>query len=138
MQNVRVVIDTNVVLSAAWRDRLPERVVLRIANDPVFVWLACFEITEEYREVLARPKFALPPEILARWREIITRQIHPINASAAFDFPRDPADEPFLACALTGRADLLISGDRDFEALTADFPVKIVSVREFAGLFNIE
>jgi putative PIN family toxin of toxin-antitoxin system len=136
MHNVRVVIDTNV--SAAWRDRLPERMVLRIAGDSAFTWLASPAIVEEYREVLARPKFALPPEVLTRWREIIVRQIQRVRASEAFDFPRDPADGPFLACALAGQADFLISGDRDFESLPPGFPVKIVSVREFAGLFNIE
>lgn len=111
--------------------------MLRVAADAAFVWLASTEIVEEYGEVLARPKFALPPEVLVKWRDTIARQVHLVSAGT-FDFPRDPADGPFLACALAGRADFLISGDRDFEALPPGFSVKIVSVRDFANLFGIE
>lgn len=56
---MRVVVDTNVVVSAILRDRLPEKVLLFIIGHPDFKWVASPEILTENREVLKRPKFAL-------------------------------------------------------------------------------
>jgi hypothetical protein len=36
---MRIVLDTNVLLSAAWRDRLPEKVVLYVATHPDCEWI---------------------------------------------------------------------------------------------------
>ena len=64
---MRVVVDTNIVVSAILRDRLPERVILFIIARPDFEWVASQEILTEYREVLRRPKFGLPEPVLAQW-----------------------------------------------------------------------
>jgi predicted nucleic acid-binding protein len=56
---VKVVIDTNVLVSAAWRDRDPELVILWIAAEPGREWVMSAEILAEYIEVLSRPKFKL-------------------------------------------------------------------------------
>jgi len=54
---MKVLIDTNVLLSAALRDRLPEQVVLHLATHDEWIWLVTAEIVNEYVNVLARPKF---------------------------------------------------------------------------------
>lgn len=54
-----VVIDTGILVSAALRDRDPEKVVLWIIAQPDWVWNATDEILAEYRDVLGRPKFKL-------------------------------------------------------------------------------
>ena len=61
---MNVLIDTNVLLSAALRDKLPERVVLHVAGHDEFRWLVTPEILTEYTEVLRRPKFGLDEETL--------------------------------------------------------------------------
>jgi uncharacterized protein len=60
---MKVVLDTNVLLSA-WRDRLPERIVLHVATSPECEWIVTAPILTEYTAVLQRPKFSLPPELL--------------------------------------------------------------------------
>jgi uncharacterized protein len=110
-----VVIDTNIVVSAALRDRDPERVILFAAETPDVRWVASPEIVAEYQEVLARPKFALPPEVRARWTAVFERHIEVQEPGAELELPRDPKDSKFLACALTVGADFLITGDRDFD-----------------------
>jgi uncharacterized protein len=47
------------------------------------------------------------------------------------DFPRDRKDAKFLACALAGNADFLITGDRDFSEVETLGNTKIVSVSGF-------
>jgi len=56
---MRVIIDTNVVVSAALRDRDPEAIILFVAEQPDFQWIVSEPILEEYKEVLARKKFGL-------------------------------------------------------------------------------
>jgi len=51
---MRVVVDTNVVVSAILRDRLPEKVLLFIIRQPDFEWVASPEILTE------KPQFRSP------------------------------------------------------------------------------
>src|SRR5438876_9556166 len=70
-RSMNVLIDTNVLLSAALRDKLPERVVLYVAGRDDFRWLVTPEILAEYTEVLRRPRFGLDEEILGHWAELL-------------------------------------------------------------------
>ena len=45
---------------------------------------------------------------------------------------RDPDDDKFLACALAGSADVIVSGDLDLQALRSWCDVRILSPRQFA------
>ncbi len=74
---MKVLIDTNVLLSAALRDRLPERVVLFIAADDAWHWLVTDEILSEYSDVLRRPKFKLDNATIEKWMNMIAmRTVH--------------------------------------------------------------
>lgn len=105
-----VIIDTNVLVSAILKDRDPETVVLFAAETAAVRWVASAAILAEYRSVLARPKFALPSELLARWIELLDRVIEVREVAIASDFPRDQKDAMFLACALAMQADFLSRG----------------------------
>jgi putative PIN family toxin of toxin-antitoxin system len=134
-----ILIDTNGLLSAALRDRLPERVVLFVATDDRFRWIVAADIRDEYRQVLSRPKFGLSDEILQHWAELIDmRTIAIANPPAQFQFPRDPKDIPFLACAIAANADYLITGDRDLLDATLPFSTRIVTVAQFATEFGVD
>jgi predicted nucleic acid-binding protein len=47
---MKILVDTNVLLSAAWRDRLPEKVVLHVATDRDCQWIVTAPILQEYLE----------------------------------------------------------------------------------------
>ncbi len=68
---MKVVIDTSVLVSAAFRDRTPEEVILFVTGQDAFHWIVSGEILAEYQEVLSRPKFDLSEEILNHWIEIL-------------------------------------------------------------------
>ena len=98
---MNVIVDTNVLLSAALRDRLPERVVLFIATGPRFHWLVTQEILTEYVEVLRRPKFKLDDEAIDGWSKLLESQtIRMASPSLDVNDLRDPKNAPFLAAAL--------------------------------------
>jgi len=58
-----------------------------------------------------------------------------VDVTGSIDFPRDPKDAPFLACAIATQADFLITGDRDLLENPDIIPTQIVSVAQFNTLF---
>jgi putative PIN family toxin of toxin-antitoxin system len=132
---MKVVVDTNVLLSAAWRDKSPEAVVLWIAEQDDWEWLVSEDILAEYRDVLWRSKFNLPQEKLTRWENIISKRTQLIEVSLEVEFPRDQKDAMFLACALVSHADFMITGDPDFSEMKKLTDTTIISISAFKRLF---
>lgn len=130
---MKVVIDTNVLVSAVLKDRLPEQVILWCVGNPDVTWLASPAILAEYEGVIRRPKFALPAETLAWWLELLVSDTVLVFPESAIDFPRDRKDAAFLECAKSGQADYLLTGDGDFAEAGSLISAKIVNVREFAA-----
>jgi putative PIN family toxin of toxin-antitoxin system len=135
---MNVLIDTNVLLSAALRDKLPERVVLYVAAREDCRWLVTPEILAEYADVLRRPKFGLDQQTLENWAELLAmRTVNVGSPPHVPDFPRDPKDAAFLAAALAARADFLITGDADLLQAKDIVATRIVTVAEFIDEFRI-
>jgi putative PIN family toxin of toxin-antitoxin system len=135
---MNVLIDTNVLLSAALRDKKPEQVVLYVAGRDDFRWLVTPEILAEYIDVLQRPKFGLDEQTLRGWAELLRmRTVNVGSPPRVPDFPRDPKDAPFLAAALAAHADFLITGDRDLLEAKSLVATRIVTVAEFCTEFQI-
>ena len=116
----RVVLDTNVVLSALLFGGGPAARVRSGWQSGRFVPLASTATAQELVRVLGYPKFRLASaeqeELLADfmpWVEVV-RIADPPPATPAC---RDPFDLPFLQLAIGGRAHVLVSGDRDLLAL---------------------
>ena len=125
---MKIVIDTNVLVSAAWRDKSPEAVVIWIAFHDDWEWMVSQEISDEYREVLHREKFKLSAEVIEKWDTIVTNLTTLVDVNIAVDFPRDQKDAKFLACALAANADYLITGDADFSEARKLTKTTIISV----------
>jgi putative PIN family toxin of toxin-antitoxin system len=127
-----MVIDTNLLLSAAFRDRLPERVLLWCVAPQSIVWLVTPEILAEYVDVLRRPKFALPQAVIAHWEDLVRHRTTVIEPNVDIELVRDRKDAKFLNCAAAGAADYLITGDRDFDDARDLVTARILSARDFA------
>lgn len=131
---MRVVIGTNVVVSAILKDRIPEEVVLFVLSNAAFEWVASPEILSEYIGVLRRRKFGLPQDLLRRWEALLGRLITVIQVTDVPEFVRDPKDAPFLACALSAGAEYLITGDKDFTEAYKAMNTTVLSVSQFKRL----
>jgi putative PIN family toxin of toxin-antitoxin system len=131
---VKVVIDTNVLVSAVLRDRDPEAVILFVLEQDDFTWVVSDAILTEYRNVLARKRLGIPDLIQQRWLELIGSLTSIVSVDQTISFPRDPKDAKFLACALSARAEFLITGDRDFSEARRLVSTKILSISQFKRL----
>jgi putative PIN family toxin of toxin-antitoxin system len=131
---MKVVIDTNVVVSAVLRNRSPEAVIRFVVDHSECQWFATNEIIAEYVGVLRRPKFGLPTEVLVAWEEVFQRSLTLVEGVPELEFKRDPKDAKFLACAIFVQADYLISGDRDFSEAHKVSHTTVLSVAQFKAL----
>lgn len=110
---MKVVVDTNVPVSALLRPgRTPPAVVLDAVVSGDLTVLYDQRILDEYREVLARPKFGFdPPGVDALLRFITSTGT--LVSDAVFPHPLpDPDDQPFSDVAFTGGAAVLITGNK--------------------------
>lgn len=131
---MKVVIDTNILVSAVLRGREPRAVIQFIVDNTEFEWIVSAEILAEYKEVLSRNKFKLTSEVKAEWFEIIDTFPTIINVNVEIDFPRDRKDAKFLACAMAADANFLITGDLDFTEAQSLVETTIISVSLFKRL----
>ncbi|MEG4516657.1 MULTISPECIES: putative toxin-antitoxin system toxin component, PIN family [unclassified Microcoleus] len=131
---MRVVIDTNILVSAALAGRKPASVITWVINQPDYEWVVSEEILAEYQEVLSRRKLKLTDVQKERWLNLIQGSTQLIDVSIEIDFPRDQKDAKFIACALSANADFLITGDRDFTEVQSLENTLIISVSLFAEL----
>ncbi|MGE0883952.1 MAG: putative toxin-antitoxin system toxin component, PIN family [Blastocatellales bacterium] len=131
---MKVVIDTNVVISAILKDRDPEAVILFVVTQREFEWIVSLEILKEYKEVMRRDKFGLPEEVICKWDEVLENVTTMIEAETPVEFLRDRKDAKFLACALAVEAEYLVTGDKDFSEARKLVNTTIISVSSFKKL----
>ena len=130
---LRVVIDTNLVLSALIFGGSTARLRLAWQSDRVIPLASKATITELIR-VLAYPKFKLTKaeqeDLLADYLPFCDTVLLPEQLPVIPEC-RDPFDEPFLILALVGNADYLVTSDHDLLCLTDIFACPIVTVEQF-------
>ncbi len=112
--SIRVVLDTNVLVSAALFPASPPGQVLHYVGERGSL-LISNHTGLELRQVILRPRFQRYSD-LAKRREFIAsvlRVAEPVNATHSIAACRDPKDDKFLELALSGHATHIITGDQD-------------------------
>jgi len=132
---MKIIVDTNILVSAIICDNIPEKVILWIISQPIIEWIASDEIMQEYQGVLQRKKFKLSDETIQKWLRLLSKEITVIESEIKIDFPRDRKDAKFLECAIASGADILITGDKDFSEAQALIETRIMSVSQFNAVF---
>lgn len=96
------------------------------------------DILKEYEEILMRPKFDFSRRLVKSFLRKLRAKGKVVRPKGAVNVLKDPADNKFLECAFSGKAEYLITGN------TRHFPfgefkgIKIVSPKEFWEIYNRE
>jgi uncharacterized protein len=131
--NVRVVADTNTVVSAfLWGGQPAE--ILTAARERRITLLTSAVLIAELEDVLSRDKFATRiarvgssvAALLANYRALITL----VRPALIEPTTRDPDDDHVLACALGAEAEMIVTRDRDLLVLGNFQNIRIRSARE--------
>jgi putative PIN family toxin of toxin-antitoxin system len=112
MVPLRLVLDTNVVVSAALKpDGLQRTILLLAVTRPARLYVS-ESIVAGYRKVLARRELKIRKGLqhqLLEWIESGSRVISPTRRIRVSS---DPDDNIFLECADAARADYLVTGNQ--------------------------
>lgn len=130
---VRVVLDTNTLVSALLSPHGPPRRLLDNARTQVVDLCSSPALMAELLDVMSREKFALrlaqagltPLGIVSDIRRLVTLAV---PTSVPRIVANDADDDHVLACALAGNAKLIVSGDKHLLNLGSDYQgIRIVT-----------
>lgn len=133
---IKVVIDTNILVSALLKPDSPPDLIISLVLGKQVVFCLSEPIAAEYQEVLSREKFKnLDRRKVKRFLARLRAKARRVKPNVRLDIKLiDPEDSKFLECAQEARADFLITGN------TKHFPgekfkkTRIVSPAEFLSI----
>lgn len=134
MPRERVVVDTSVLLSRLLlAEPVPGRAVGKVVAGGQLL-LSEATLTE-LADVLSRPKF--DPYISLKDRQAFIRLLGRIAEMVSVTYPvracRDPKDDKFLELAVSGQADVIVSGDKDLLRLNPFQGIRLVTPADYLG-----
>jgi putative PIN family toxin of toxin-antitoxin system len=130
---LRLVIDTNILVSAALKpEGLPRTVLVLAMTRPARLYVSQ-AILAEYREVLSRREFKIRRGLRQQLLQILKNRAQLVDPVRGLQVTKDPDDNKFLECADAARADYLITGNqRHFPRFWKK--TTIISSREFTSI----
>ena len=127
---MRIVIDTNVLISGVFFGGFPRKILSSVVNQKITA-CATAEIINEYedivQEMIDRKQGHIDRAILAPLIQVL-EVIEPISH---VEICRDPDDNKFLECAKDSHALYIVSGDKDLLVIEEYENIQIMTVKDF-------
>jgi putative PIN family toxin of toxin-antitoxin system len=136
---MRVVLDTNILVSALMIQTGNPAAIYRAWQEGQFILLTSMEHLDELRATLRKPAIAerIKPYKAGGLVNEIRKLATSVNALPRVRRSPDPTDDFLLALSEAGRADYLVTGDkRGLLTLEHHKGTRIVSARAFAALLG--
>jgi uncharacterized protein len=136
---MRVVVDTNVWLSALLWGGQPDRIAQLVELKQIKA-ISSEEILTEFTEILQKAKFQKRLNQLGFTADEVTIMAKRLMTFVVIEelrVPelRDPKDQMILATAIAGNAEVIISGDKDLLTLHPFRDICIFSPFEFLSIY---
>ena len=132
---IRVVLDTNILVSALLQPLGPPARVFWLATSGVVQLCMSGDIFAEYEEVIRRPRFRRSDDVIEEALLTIREKAFWVRPTESLRKCADPDDDVFLECAYAAQAHYLVTGNiKDFP-----FPwpqTQIVTARQFLAEVN--
>lgn len=138
---VRIVLDANQFVSALLKPGSNPDAIMQLVREENVVLLVSEAICDEILRVLTYPKIRKrlnrPEEYLADFVQKL-RSVAIVTPGAVTLDPlsSDPDDTKYLACAVEGNADFIISGDHHLKELKSFRGIRIVDPAAFLAVMN--
>jgi putative PIN family toxin of toxin-antitoxin system len=129
---VRVVLDTNIFISAlAIPGSLAEKAIIKIIEGGDIL-LISKDIINEVLSVLSS-KFSRDKEGLSHVAVILSELGELVKPARKVSIFKDDPDNRILECALHGKADVLVTGDKEMLRLREYEQIRIMSLKQYVG-----
>lgn len=126
----RVVVDTNVLVSAFVWGGHPQKVVAAWLDNKFVLLLSPFLLTEILKTL---NKFGYTEADLQELRSLLENHTLQIMPSQKVSHCRDPKDNQIIDLSLAGQAQFLVTGDKDLLTLKSFRGTKILRPKDFLG-----
>lgn len=136
---MRITLDTNIIVSGLLSASSPPGILMRAWPDGHFLLITSRYQIDELRRVVQYPhlKERISPEQVADFLDNIDAKALVLDDLPDVHLSRDQSDDPILATAIAGHADLIVSGDKgDLLALGDANGIPIVTARNAADLIS--
>ncbi len=127
---MRVVFDSNIYISSLiFPESQAEKAIIKIVNNLDNLVLSK-EIIDEVLSVLAR-KFSRDKEAISHTAVYLYDLGEIVNPEKRIKILKDNPDNRILECAVSGHADVIVTGDKAMLALKEYKRIKIITLREY-------
>jgi putative PIN family toxin of toxin-antitoxin system len=130
---VRIVLDTNVLVSGIFWGGAPLKILDYWVSGDLDIVITP-EILDEYVRVI-NELGGKKPALAIRWVDFLTTYPVIIKKRVTVSLSRDPDDDKFLECAVSGNVDCIVSGDEDLLELKHIHTIPILKPAAFIARF---
>jgi len=132
---MKVVLDTNIFISGIFWLGNPNKIVNAWRDGKIDIIISEETLLELIR-VLKEFKIRMPDEMIKEWIEMILRNAILVKPTERISIiTEDTSDNKFLECAVAGRANYIISGDKHLLKVDQFKEIKIITPRDFVDSF---
>ncbi len=134
----RYILDTNVVVSGLLFDNSKPAIALQYTFQHGELLLS-LELLEEIAEVLSREKFKryITNDEREEFLETLLERANLIEVVDTVEECRDPKDNHILELALSGEANIIVTGDKDLLVMNPFRNIEIMSVEQFLVILEL-
>ncbi len=128
---MKVVLDTNVLASGVFWGGTPLKILDLWRRQELQV-LASESILDEYLRTIKRIAEKINrPDLYRAWALVLPSKLRLVSVKKSFRLCRDPNDNMFIDCAISGKARYIVTGDEDLLVLNQVMNVRILDAKRF-------
>lgn len=131
---MKIVIDTNVVISGIFFGGFPRKILEAVVNNKVDAY-ANTKIIKEYsdivKEMIVDKGGKLDENILSPFIE----KLNLVKPVSKIKISRDKEDDKFIECAIDSKALYVVSGDKDLLDIVEFQNISIITAKDFYNLY---
>ena len=133
---MKIVVDTNVIISGVFFGGAPGQVIKAIVSSKVTAY-STTDIIDEYMEIvdemISRKQGSLNRNILMPF----INSLEMIEPKTHIEVSRDPDDDKFIECAKDAGALYIVSGDKDLLVIEEYDGIQIITAKEFCDRYLV-
>ena len=130
----RVVVDTNIFVSGILYGGNAEAVLRLFQSTRIEVVMSPDVLAEI---LITLQKFSVPQSTLDELSDLLQSKAGKVNPKERIRLSRDPKDNMLLEAAVAGRADYLVTGDKDLLTLGSHGRTLIVTPKAFLDIMTL-
>ena len=131
---MRIVVDTNVVISGMFFGGNPRKIIESIVDGTIDAF-ATTDIIDEYMEIVESMIERKQGSFNQRVFSPLFSALNIINSETKIAISRDPDDNKFIECAVDAKALYIVSGDKDLLDISKYKDIQIITAKEFCDKY---